>query len=384
MLRGQRTLGRPSTTLAVALLVWLLFPGTEGNQRGSLDVYVACPAFLAKTDLQKLSVVSIVDAGEWRSRPGKQSRSLRTNSLTDLGTGRNSPWRCQRLDSRVAALSTGTKRAPSAHTHPVQDVWKERRNLPIASGEKPQGHRHATAQMGRPHKEPDDSQELLQNTAASHVVPTEHSVMNSAQTVAVTVKRQKKTRRQKTGKREEGRRSSRIPVRDTGMASELEPKGPKKERGKKKGSTPDEKVADETEEEAAPRIKRRKTNSSGKTSSKQVPTEEPIAEDDPLFLKHRALAQKSRKFLGAHISAAGGAQFAPLNCLAIAGKLEKPRSLPNSKGRTYVGVLVTGSCCGVDCCSSKRPGKIWNHIPGWLDYAAVTPLLLVPLCGGMH
>ncbi|PFH32183.1 endonuclease IV APN [Besnoitia besnoiti] len=43
-------------------------------------------------------------------------------------------------------------------------------------------------------------------------------------------------------------------------------------------------------------------------------------EPDEVFLKHRALAESSRKFLGAHISAAGGVQNAPLNCLAVGGQ----------------------------------------------------------------
>ncbi|ESS33789.1 endonuclease IV APN [Toxoplasma gondii VAND] len=84
---------------------------------------------------------------------------------------------------------------------------------------------------------------------------------------------------------------------------------------KVKGETGDE--ADDTQEGEAKNGGKAPKRSAGKKQSTagNLPTEV-----DEVFLRHRAVAEKSRKFLGAHISAAGGVQNAPVNCLAIGGQ----------------------------------------------------------------
>ncbi|KEP60195.1 UNVERIFIED_CONTAM: endonuclease IV APN [Hammondia hammondi] len=84
---------------------------------------------------------------------------------------------------------------------------------------------------------------------------------------------------------------------------------------KVKGEADDE--ADDTQEGGAKNGSKAPKRASGKKQSNVggLPTEV-----DEVFLRHRALAEKSRKFLGAHISAAGGVQNAPMNCLAIGGQ----------------------------------------------------------------
>ncbi|CBZ51039.1 putative endonuclease V [Neospora caninum Liverpool] len=85
--------------------------------------------------------------------------------------------------------------------------------------------------------------------------------------------------------------------------------------GKAKGGSTDESSDDMQKDGAAKKGGNAAKRAAGKKQAPSLP-----AEIDELFLKHRALAGKTRKFLGAHISASGGVQNAPLNCLAIGGQ----------------------------------------------------------------
>ncbi|PHJ24684.1 endonuclease iv apn [Cystoisospora suis] len=317
----QRTSCCRCRALISYLFVWVVIAKSESSRRGCAAMYAAWRAHLANTGVEDLLLTSFLVTGERRFSAG---------SYRDTSTGRFAPprngqgtgqWHARSAYGLVG-LSTETEKAASALTPLGRNFLTRGKDLTGTSAARENRRRDefAAVAMGKPHESPDDRDKVIQGGAVSQVLAKEDATANARQAVTVTMKREKRLKGRKTGKIERTPLAEKTTEEAPGIKWKHEPKAPKKERGGKKKGALNKKVAEETQEEGAPKSKRAKTGSPGKSSSRKAPTEEFAPEDDQLFLKHRAIAERSRKFLGAHISAAGGAQFAPLNCLAIAGQ----------------------------------------------------------------